>query len=114
MVSFQLGYKNFINPQDLDPETGLPVRFDVELVSGNHKRLKVLINPVNAIFLICDKEAAAHLWSRCTRIEQSWCCVYKHTRRKCFVCFQNTINIVSMNTNSNAHSGKKIFPEGRL
>ena len=41
MVSFQLGYKNFINPQDLDPETGLPVRFDVELVSGNHKRLKM-------------------------------------------------------------------------
>jgi hypothetical protein len=36
MISFQLGYKNFINPQDLDPETGLPVRFDVELVSGNH------------------------------------------------------------------------------
>lgn len=41
MISFQLGYKNFINPQDLDPETGLPVRFDVELVSGNHKRLKM-------------------------------------------------------------------------
>ena len=41
MVSFQLGYKNFINPQDLDPETGIPFRFDVELVSGNHKRLKM-------------------------------------------------------------------------
>ena len=41
MVSFQLGYKNFINPQDLDPETGIPIRFDVELVSGNHKRLKM-------------------------------------------------------------------------
>src|SRR5210317_2469105 len=41
MISFQLGYKNFINPQDLDPETGVPVRFDVELVSGNHKRLKM-------------------------------------------------------------------------
>ena len=41
MISFQLGYKNFINPQDLDPETGLPIRFDVELVSGNHKRLKM-------------------------------------------------------------------------
>ena len=41
MVSFQLGYKNFINPQDLDPETGIPIKFDVELVSGNHKRLKM-------------------------------------------------------------------------
>ncbi len=41
MVSFQLGYKNFINPRDLDPETGIPIKFDVELVSGNHKRLKM-------------------------------------------------------------------------
>ena len=41
MVSSQLGYKNFINPQDLDPETGIPIKFDVELVSGNHKRLKM-------------------------------------------------------------------------
>ena len=40
IVAFRLGYKIFFHANELNPDTGLPDRFDIDLVSTRHNRLK--------------------------------------------------------------------------
>ena len=40
IVAFRLGYKIFFHANELNPDTGLPDRFDIDLVSARYNRLK--------------------------------------------------------------------------
>jgi hypothetical protein len=58
-ISFQLGYKKFFNPDDLDPSTGMPMRVDIETITLKQKRelelLSALFHRARALE-ISDKE----------------------------------------------------------
>src|SRR6056300_535272 len=42
-ISFQLGYRKFFNPQDLNPSDGMPIRVDLESITLNQRRESELL-----------------------------------------------------------------------
>ena len=59
LIAFQTGYKNFFHPNELNPETGVPDSFDIDVVSGKYIRLNEKLGHMyhRAVFLkLLDNE----------------------------------------------------------
>lgn len=88
-ISFQLGYKKFFNPGDLDSHTGMPMRVDMESISLKQKRelelLSALFHRAKSLN-ISDKEVdddrkiSERINSLIEQVDDAFQIVFRNTR----------------------------------
>ena len=89
-VSFQLGFKNFFAPHELNPESGLPCNnVDIERISAKHQRMNLqlgqLYHRADALKILDlddgdDMKISMRINRLIDQVDDSWQIVFRHTR----------------------------------
>lgn len=89
-VSFQLGFKNFFTPNQLNPESGLPmVNIDIESISAKHQRMNLqlgqLYHRADALKILDlddgdDMKISMRINRLIDQVDDAWQIVFRHTR----------------------------------
>jgi len=89
-VSFQLGFKNFFSPHELDPESGLPCNnVDIERISAKHQRMNLqlgqLYHRADALKILDlddgdDMKISMRINRLIDQVDDAWQIVFRHTR----------------------------------
>ncbi len=88
-ISFRLGYDRFFNKSDLNPNTGLPDKIDIEAISGKHSRMKTqlghLYHRAESLKLLDledgdDIKISTRINRLIDQVDDAWQIVFRNTR----------------------------------
>jgi len=88
-ISFQLGYKKFFNPEDLDPRSRMPIRIDMESITLKQKRelelMSALFHRAKALGISDkdtenDRKISERINSLIEQVDDSFQIVFRNTR----------------------------------
>ena len=89
-VSFQLGFKNFFTPEELNRDSGLPMNnIDIESISAKHQRMNLqlgqLYHRANALKILelddgDDMKLSTRINRLIDQVDDAWQMVFRHTR----------------------------------
>ena len=89
-VSFQLGFKNFFTPNELNHDSGLPMTsIDIESISAKHQRMNLqlgqLYHRANALKILDlddgdDMKISTRINRLIDQVDDAWQIVFRHTR----------------------------------
>ena len=88
-ISFRLGYDRFFNKSDLNPNTGLPDKIDIEAISGKHSRMKTQLGQMyhraESLKLLDledgdDIKISTRINRLIDQVDDAWQIVFRNTR----------------------------------